>query len=576
MNELKAYAVDMDRHYGAGTTPAPQEMINVTCFKNDYIWSRIHITTNGKADCEISVSPFVTQVGTTENGMHCELYYEHNVSAFVGNAGYQRRPKKQIIPEGNRTIIGDSIQRVQGNCVNVDGYINVWVKVFSNSDVNAGKYNAMIKVGTEEIALTANVKGVEMPKAADYDFRVEYWQYPFSLSDYYNVEHFSPEHIDIMKKYQAYYHSLGGKEITATITEEAWGGQTFGKGDVRYPSLVKWTKLKSGEMVFDYTLFDKWVELNREVGVDGGVICYSMITWGGKVYYHDEASGKLLHDKAPLWNMRKFKKIWTPFVESFVKHLDEKGMFDTTFLAFDERPKVEGVIEFIETFRNKDNKKINLAGAFNGYKRESKTFNKIELVSVHINIAMKDKAKFSEVAKMRKSQNRVTSMYTATDSFPNSLGISMPVESYWSVMYSYSLGCNCFLRWAYNAYVEKPLEDITHWSYPAGDCFLVYPSVDSEDTNPYPSIRMVGLDMAVRDINRLEYVKKIRPDLTDKIEKLMASMVDDYKCSSIVHKSENNTNTMKLLEIESSEKDRFVADVDKLRAGIIEIFNECK
>lgn len=575
MSDIKAYAIDMDRHYGAGTVPAPKENICVTCFKSDFMWSRIRVTASEMGQYDLAVSSFMNPDGIVVDNITTELYYEHNVSAFVGNAGYQRNPKRQIIPEGNRTQIGDSIQKVVDGSIHVEGYVNIWIKVITNNDATSGQYVSKFTICNQQVDIITNIIELEMPKASEYDFRVEYWQYPFSLADYYNVEYFSPEHVEIMKKYQSYYQSLGGKEITATITEEAWGGQTFGKGAVRYPSLVKWTKLISGEMVFDYTLFDKWVALNREVGVDGGVICYSMITWGGKVYYHDEATGTLQFDKAPVWNMRKFKKVWTPFVKSFIKHLDEKGMFDTTFLAFDERPKVDTVIAFIEEFSNKDGKKINLAGAFNCTK-ENKTFNKIDLVSVHINVAMKDKAGFAQVAKKRKDNNRVTSIYTATDSFPNSLGVSMPVESYWSVLYSYSLGCNCFLRWAYNAYVEKPLEDITHWSYPAGDCFLVYPSLIEGDTDVCPSIRMLGLDMAVRDVNRLEYIRRIRPDLSPKIDKLLSEMVDDYKCTKHVHKSENHTNTMKLLEIDKSDKDRMVADVEALRRKIISIYNECK
>ncbi len=572
---MKAYAISIDKHYGAGSIPEKLEKIEVSCFKSDYIWSRMHVSCDGKSTFDINVSAFANEKDESTDGINVQVYYEHNVSAFVGNAGYQRNPKNQIIPEGNRTTIGDSIQKVAGNSIEVDGYVNIWLKIITDESVAAGKYTAKIAIGNQEININASVINLVMPKASEYDFRVEYWQYPFSLSDYYNVEHFSNEHIEIMKNYQSYYQSLGGREITATITEEAWGGQTYGKGEMKYPSMVKWTKLKSGKMVFDYSIFDKWVALNREVGVNGGVICYSMIKWGGKVFYNDEASGKMKFVKAPLWNMRKYKKIWTPFVESFIKHLDEQGTFDSTYLAFDERPKVEAVIEFIESFSNKDGKKINLAGAFNGYKRESKTFNKIEQVSVHINVAMKDKQQFSQVAITRKTENRITSMYTATDSFPNSLAVSMPVENYWSVLYAYSLGCNCFLRWAYNAFVEKPLEDITHWSYPAGDCFLVYPSIDSNDTKPYPSIRMIGLDMAVRDVNKLEYIKKIRPDLSANIDTLLAGIVDDYKCTKHVHKSDNNTNTMKLLEIDPCDKERIVKDVELLRAEILEIYNKC-
>lgn len=47
------------------------------------------------------------------------------------------------------------------------------------------------------------------------------------------------------------------------------------------------------------------------------------------------------------------------------------------------------------------------------------------------------------------------------------------------MMYSYSVGGEGYLRWAYDSWVENPLEDTTHNAFEAGDCFLVFPD-DSE------------------------------------------------------------------------------------------------
>ena len=62
------------------------------------------------------------------------------------------------------------------------------------------------------------------------------------------------------------YKSLGGHAITASIVEEAWGGQTYGgNNSIHYPSMIKWIKSDSGEWKFDFTQFDKWVQLNKQI-----------------------------------------------------------------------------------------------------------------------------------------------------------------------------------------------------------------------------------------------------------------------------------------------------------------------
>ena len=63
------------------------------------------------------------------------------------------------------------------------------------------------------------------------------------------------------------YKNAGGHAITTTIVEEAWAGQTYGEGTVKFPSMVKWTKKADGKWSFDYTDFDKKAGLTTLISV---------------------------------------------------------------------------------------------------------------------------------------------------------------------------------------------------------------------------------------------------------------------------------------------------------------------
>ena len=69
-----------------------------------------------------------------------------------------------------------------------------------------------------------------------------------------------------------------------------------------------------------------------------------------------------------------------------------------------------------------------------------------------------------------------TTLYSCTEHIPGNFSLSMPAESYWSVINAGKLETAGFLRWAYDAWVENPLEDATHNAFEPGDCFLLYPS----------------------------------------------------------------------------------------------------
>ena len=112
-------------------------------------------------------------------------------------------------------------------------------------------------------------------------------------------------------------------------------------------------------------------------------------------------------------------------------------------------------------------------------------------------------------------------MYTATEHVPNSFTKSIPVESYWSAIFAGSLNATGFLRWAFDAWVKNPLEESTHWSFPAGDCFLVYPSLRDDDKRESKfTLRLAKLDEGVRDVNKLYLMKNAGVEFEKKVEDL--------------------------------------------------------
>ena len=118
-----------------------------------------------------------------------------------------------------------------------------------------------------------------------------------------------------------------------------------------------------------------------------------------------------------------------------------------------------------------------------------------------------------------------TTLYSCTGHRPGNFSISAPVESYWSIVNAGKSGTAGFLRWAYDAWVEDPLNDTTHSKFEPGDCFLIYPD-EKTAQNPISrsSVRLERMAEGVPDVNKLAVIKKEAPQLADQIQKLYAGI----------------------------------------------------
>ncbi len=269
----------------------------------------------------------------------------------------------------------------------------------------------------------------------------------------------------------------------------------------------------------------------------------------------------------------KYCKVWAPFLKAFIEHIDDKGWFDTIYMGFDERRNMETALDLIASVKNKDGKTLKISASFNDFKHNAAIFNRLHYASVGLQQIRNNLSDFKEQVKLRRANNQETTMYTATEHVPNSFTKSIPVESYWTIMFAGALDTTGFLRWAYDAWVKNPLEESTHWSFPAGDCFLVYPSAkDDINKESKLSVRLAKLDEGVRDVNKLYLLRNMDNAVSDKIEKLF-SQIKGNKENSYEFYTIAKTNfwgrTAKWLT--EKGKNEMIEDMGKVKQSIYEI-----
>ena len=534
---LSGGVVSTDVHWSferyAGLPQPPGKRIEVSAWKNDKALAEVVLRSYDLPVRGITVraGAFLSN-GAALDPRGIRAVFMGRTLGYRGDAGYSTPDK--TVPQGDRTAVFDildlSDREVQLEANEIQP---IWLEFSIPAGARPGTYCGQIIVEARQPAArlvfdcAVEVLDMQLPDPADFRFDLEFWQFPYRAAQYYGVEPFSPEHLQILRPQMSKYKEVGGHAITASIAEEPWNGSTYG----RYPSMIRWARGADGAFRFDYAHFDAWVQFCQELGIGDKIVCYSIIPWGNRLRFFDQAAQcEATLTLAP--GTEQYNEVWGAFLAALAQHLDERGWFDRVYMGIDEREDMALAFDLLDTIRNRDGhtfKKSAAMGHFNASLLE--VIRRADTVSVSSMAAKPELELYKKMAAGRAGGAREyrTNIYTCTEHFPNSFVWSMPAESYWTILFSASLGATGFLRWAYDAWVEDPLRDTTHCAFEAGDCFLIYPD---RPGSPAPqcrsSVRLEKLAQGVRDVNKLLLLKEKSAALKAAVCELLRGIKPDY------------------------------------------------
>ena len=281
-----------------------------------------------------------------------------------------------------------------------------------------------------------------LPPPKDWKYHLDLWQHPWAVARWARAKPFSKEHYAAMKPVWELLASAGQKTITVTILEQPWDHQCYDA----YHSM----------MTDDFKLFDEYVEFCRDCGLGPYISCYSLCPW---------SLGKAINADA----LEARRGGW---LEKFAAHLKEKGWYDVTYMAMDEREPddVRKVVEFVR--RHAPGLKVSMAG-----NRKPSDFKGID-IDCYSQILLPDclTEGFLREAAERKKKGLKTTFYTCC--FPDAPNMFMPSgegEAFWQGAFPAFGGLDGFLRWAWNSWPKDPIRDASYGDWKSGDTFLVYP-----------------------------------------------------------------------------------------------------
>ena len=280
-----------------------------------------------------------------------------------------------------------------------------------------------------------------LPQPKDWKYYLDLWQHPWAIARVAAAKPFSKEHYAAMRPVYELLATAGQKTITVPILDQPWDHQCFDA----YHSMVDDA---------DFHAFDEYVQFCLDCGLGPDISCYSLCPWTlGKEIDADE-----------------LERRWGTFLDRFVAHLKERGWFERTLMAMDERaPKdVKKVLDFVR--RHAPGMRISMAAI-----SKPSDFKGID-IDIYSQVLRDVTDDFLKEIPARRAKGFLTTYYVCcVPTYPNTFMSSGPGEAFWLGAYPAMVGMDGFLRWAWNSWPQDPCADASYWNWRAGDTFLCYP-----------------------------------------------------------------------------------------------------
>lgn len=375
----------------------------------------------------------------------------------------------------------------------------VWVSIDIPATAHPGHYTGSIEVslkGSRQLlTLNVEVQDLTLPPPHEWQFRLDLWQNPWVVARYNHLQPWSEEHMLLLKKHLKLYADAGGKYITTYAVNSPWSDNSY----TIEGGMIESIRQTDGHWKFDYSIFDEYVQLAMSVGIDKAITIYTPVPGQYRFRYLDAATGDYV---TAFWppGSPGFSSYWGPFLDDLRQHLSEKGWLSKTYIGINENPLDEtlAAIRFVKS--NWRGWKITYAGDWHP-----------ELKDLLDDYSfVKEKESPMDIVERRRTNGQTTTYYVCCQpAKPNTFIFSLPIEGRWIGWYASAYGYDGFLRWAYDAWTQDPNRDARHGSWPAGDCYLVYPGANS-------CIRFEKLREGIVDYEKIRILTKKASASTDK------------------------------------------------------------
>ncbi|WP_339868299.1 glycoside hydrolase domain-containing protein [uncultured Algoriphagus sp.] len=361
------------------------------------------------------------------------------------------------------------------------------VKIEIPDNLKPGKYPLELTFdqngSTLKIEALINVIGRKLSDFSSLDYEMDFWQFPLSISTYYKLDPYSDAHWNKITEMFDQLHGFNQIVVTTSVFYDLYNTSIKPLEQM----MIQIRKKKDGTYTYDYSTFEKYVELAFSKGISKEIAVHNLFPWNLTYFYFDEESGAVKTFKSEP-GTDAYNNFWNPFLVDFATYLKSKNWMDKTVFWVDERDinSTALLVKYV--------KAIDPAYKFGYSGRFSPGLSELVFdYSLASNIVL-------EPAKLaaRKSKGFKTTYYTSCyEVQPNMLMASNYTDIYFLIMLSKARGYDGMLRWAFNLWSPQIMKSAIFSDLPSGDSHFVYPEGQV-------SLRYLIIKDALEEVQKVE------------------------------------------------------------------------
>ncbi len=443
-------------------------------------------------------------------------YVEGDISA--GNCGTNKSGgvfEKRQFP--------DRAEKLKSNTILSDTIIHyILLELRIDQKSKAGQYpvEVVFSQGGTSFSTEAIIQVLDkkLPVFSNLKYKVDFWQFPMSTADYYQVKPWSKEHLTYLARI---FDQLKGINQQVTTTSVFWD---LYNSSIRPldQMMIQIQKKTDGTFSYDYSNFEKYVNLGIQKGIGKQISVHNLFPWNNTFFYCEESSQQVVSIQS-MPGTELYNQFWTPFLIDFTKYLKKKNWLDRVVLVVDER-EVNVTLALAKFIKGvSPGLKMGYAGRF-----DSELSTLMYDYSVPSNVILEK----IDLAK-RKSLGYQTTFYTSCYEVQPNLVIGSNLDdAYFLTILPKSRGYDGMLRWAFNKWSPQIMSSAIFSDVPSGDAHFVYP--DNQLSLRYLILRdaleeVLKFDTQPNDYKKTEIINAQNRYFLLNIEPERMNMVDAMK-----------------------------------------------
>ncbi len=479
--------------------PNFSEFPSFSCLRNEKFSFQIAFCAEDKTETCIQISvdsPLADDI---------KIYYVRNIPA--GKNGYDSSDSFHY--NLTRKEFPDLLEPINGSLKVKKGEWNsLWIE-YTPSKQASGKNDIIVKLTTKEAVtektFTLDIIDKELPEQ---ELLYTNWFHNDCLCTYYNVDVFSHEYWEIVEKYikNAADHGMN-MILTPVFTPPL---DTAVGGERPTVQLVGIEKVK-GKYLFDFTNFEKYVDICLKNGIKAFEISHFFTQWGAVAAPKIVAKVNGKEKQIFGWNTKATGKAYSEFLECFAKEFKKEvkklGIKDRCWLHVSDEPNESQ----IKNYRKSAELLHRLFPTFN-------SFDALSDIDFYRQGIIKTPVCGEDSADIFRAE--VKNFWTyhccghVSDFVPNRLFSQPSQRNRILGVLLYKYDAQGFLQWGHNfwysQYSKYPIDPykVTDAgnAFPSGDAFVVYPG---ENGTPLNSLRHLVFLEAMQDLRALKLLEKL-------------------------------------------------------------------